>query len=219
MNLTRLRRNEAEAQALLDNTRALLRDAMKDLDNTRADIATVQEQTTVLEKRSLQYLTDIEKTRKAHTALVQDLSDMEVEHDALKAEIDSYTTKRDLCKKEIGALENDLFYLRSKAHEAHLAYDNAMTGYATQQNANKQEIDTLRKEIHTLEVIKARLDAGIGMHATNMQADKDMIEKKWAEIREREEVIDRRAEDAKKLRHRLKKFCASKKIVFPIADK
>lgn len=219
MNLTRLRRNEVEAQALLEETRALLRDAMKDLDDTRAETEALKEQTTMLEKRSQQYLAEMTKTRREHTALEQELSEMETEHDALKGEIDNFTTKRDLCKKEMETIEKDLIYLRFKASQEHDAYENTITTYATQQSEYKQEIDALRKEIHTLEVTKARLEAGIDMHAINMQADKDMIEAKWAEIREREEVIDRRAEDAKKLRHRLKKFCASKKIVFPIADK
>ena len=78
MNLTRLRRNEVEAQALLEETRALLRDAMKDLDDTRAETEALKEQTTMLEKRSQQYLAEITKTRREHTALEQELSEMEV---------------------------------------------------------------------------------------------------------------------------------------------
>lgn len=218
MNLTRIRRNEVEAQALLEETRALLRDAMKDLDDTRAETEALKEQAAMMEKRSQQYLAEITKTRREHTALEQELSEMETEHDALKGEIDNFTTKRDLCKKEIETIEKDLIYLRFKASQEHDAYENTITTYATQQSEKERHILTLNAEIAQLEAKKAQLDDALVMHATNMAQDKVRIDEEWAKIREREQVVDQRAEDARMLRHRLKRFCAEKKIVFPIAD-
>lgn len=218
MRLTRQRREEEEAQAHLEETRALLRDAMKDLDGTLARMDEVKEQTTLLEKRSQQYLADIEKTKKEHTALEQDLSEMEIEQAVLLQDIADYKTLSEQRKHEKETLEKDLIYLRSKAYQEHDAYENTMTSYATQQSAKERQISDLTAQIAQLEAKKAQVEDTIAMHATNMEQDKSRIDEEWAKIREREEVVDRRAEDARMLRHRLKSLCAEKKIVFPIAD-
>ena len=218
MTLSRLRREEQDAQERLDNVRSLLRDAMKDLEDTRAETENAQETTTLLEKRATLETKKLTDARTQYATLEQELSSMEDERNILRKEVSQYTIELETVKSSLETAKKDLIYLRFNAQVEHDAYENTTTEHATQQSAKEREILTLKAGIEQLQAKKDAMMHEIDSHTINMEQDKKRIDETWAEIHEREEVIDRRAKDARVLRARLKKFCADKKIIFPIAD-
>jgi chromosome segregation ATPase len=218
MTLSRLRRDELEAQNKLDATRALLRDATQLLEETRAEMGDAQETTAVLEKKAALATQNLAALHTEYMSIETELCEVEEERDILKQEIADYTTKLAQVKQHTESLEKDLSILRYNAQLVHDAYENTMTQQATQQSAKEREILTLNAEIAQLEAKHAVMTQEIESHATNMRQDKKRINEEWEKIKEREDVVDRRAEDARMLRARLKNICAENKIVFPIAD-
>lgn len=216
MDLSRIRKNEIEAQekvdALLqerDRLSILVSDAVQEYERARSEFGMIEQKTLLMKKQ-------VQELQRAYEELEGNLEELEHDEEEIIADLHLLEETRQFVNDEVEQAKKEAIYFTSNARLAQREYENTLNGLSTQESELKAEIGLLNTKKAELIGETAQLADVIDMHATNMKADKDLIEQEWARLRERTEKVERQSSDTRKLRVRLKKTADKKNIKFPI---